>query len=104
MINSMTHYVLKRTEFSKRQVSSSPRRWRGLVIFGAQPVDPDVDAAAEQQRQLTGVMLGVTKVVQQELADVQFVPPEPAALEGPFVSQPLEGFAALSQAVIGVVR
>ena len=52
---------------------------------------------------MTGVVLGVSQVVQQELADVQLVPREPAALEGPFVSQPLEGFVALPQAVSGVV-
>ncbi len=61
-------------------------------------------AAAEQQGQLTGVVLSVAEVVQQELADVQLVPREPTALEGPFVSQPLEGFVALPQAVIGVVE
>jgi len=37
---------------------------------------------AEKYDQLTGVVLGVSQVVQQELANVEFVPRESAALEG----------------------
>ena len=81
-----------------------PRRRRRLIVFGSQPFNADVGGAAEKHDQLTGVVLGVSQVVQQELADVQLVPREPAALERPFVGQPLEGFVALPQAVIGVVK
>jgi len=79
-----------------------PGRKRGLVVAGAHPVDANAGAAAKNQRQLARVMLNVAKVVQQELADVQLVPPEPATLEDPFVGQLPKGRNALLQAVIGV--
>ena len=65
--------------------ADSPGRRRWFIVFGAQPVDPDVGTAAQEQSQLTGMVLGVTEIVEQELADVQFVPPEPAPLESAFV-------------------
>jgi hypothetical protein len=66
-----------------------------LIVPGSQPLDADICAAAETRDQLTGVVLGVSQVIQQELADVQLVPPEPAAIEGSFVSQLLEGLVVL---------
>lgn len=86
------------------RIVRNPRRRGRLIVLGSQPLNADIGVAAEKHDQLTGVVLGVSQVVQQELADVQLVPREPAALEGPFVSQPLEGFVALPQAVIGVVK
>jgi hypothetical protein len=66
-----------------------------MIAFGPQPLDADVGPAAEQQDQLTGVVLKVAKVVEHELADVQLVPPEPAPRGGPFIGQLLERLLAL---------
>ena len=81
-----------------------PRRRRRLIVPGSQPVNADTGVTAEKYDQLTGVVLGVSQVVQQELANVEFVPRESAALEGAFVSQPLERFVALPQAMIRVIK
>jgi hypothetical protein len=59
---------------------------------------------AEKHGQLTGVVLGVSEIVQQELANVQVVPRKTAALERSVVSQLLENFVALSEAVIRVIE
>ena len=75
-----------------------------MTVFRAQPFAADPGAAAEQERQLTGVVLGVTEIVQQELADVQLVPPEAAPFEGALIGQLLEGLVAFAEAVVGVVQ
>ena len=45
-----------------------PRRRRRLIVPGSQPGNADTGVTAEQHDQLTGVVLGVSQVVQQELA------------------------------------
>lgn len=75
-----------------------------MVVPGAEPLDAHPGAAAEDQDQLAGVVLGVPQVVQEELADVQLVPPEPAALQRPFVRQLFECLVALPQTVVGVLQ
>jgi hypothetical protein len=59
---------------------------------------------AEKHDQLTGMVLGMSQVVQQELANAQLVPRESAALKGALVSQLLESFVTLPEAVIGVIK
>ena len=89
---------------AKRRNAPLPRRRSRLIGLGSQPVCADVGVPAEKHDQLTGVVLGVSQVVQQELANVQLVSRESAALEGAFVSQPLERFVALPQAMIRVIK
>jgi hypothetical protein len=59
--------------------------WR-LVLFGAEPFDSHIGATTEDQSDLSGVVLRVPQVVDQELSDIQLVPPEAAALLGTVLS------------------
>jgi hypothetical protein len=47
-----------------------PRRQRRLIVPSPQPVNANTRVTAEKHDQLTGVVLGVSQVVQQELANV----------------------------------
>jgi len=64
-------------------------------------MDTAAGAEAEEQGQLTGVVLGVAQGVEQELADVELVPREAAAFDA-LSGQAIEGVVAFMQAVIGV--
>ena len=84
--------------------SALPRLQRRLIVPGSHPAKADMGVTAKKQDQLTGVVLGVPQVVQQELADGQVVPRESAALAGTLVSEPLESFITLPKAVLGVIE
>jgi hypothetical protein len=80
-------------------------RWqRRLIVPRSQPVNADTRVTAEKHDQPTSVVLGLSQVVQQELANAQLVPRKSAALGGAFVSQPLESFVTLSEAMISVIK
>jgi len=81
-----------------------PRWQRRLTVPGSQPANADTSVTAEKHDQLTGVVLGMSQVVQQELANAQLVPRESAALKGALVSQLLESFVTLPEAVIDVIK
>jgi hypothetical protein len=59
---------------------------------------------AEKHDQLTGVVLGVSQVIEKELTYVQVVPRETTAIESQIVCQLLECFIALPEAVVGVFK
>ena len=96
--------IVEREMIAKRRTALLPRRRRRLIVLGSQPVYADIGVPPENYDQLTRVVLGVSQVIQQELANVQVVPRETAALEGPIVSQLLECFVAFPEAVIGVLK
>lgn len=79
-----------------------PCRRRRLIALGSQPGYADIGVPAEKHDQLTGVVLSVSQGIEKELAYLQVVPRETTALERQTVSQLLEPFVALQEAVIGV--
>jgi hypothetical protein len=81
-----------------------PCRRRRLIALGSQPGYADIGVPAEEQCQLTGVVLSMSQVIEKELTYVQVVPRETTALESQSVSQLLERFVALTEAVIGVLK
>lgn len=56
-------------------------RW-GLILIGSHPIDPNIGPTAKEQYNLCGMVLGVTKIIEEEFADVEFIPPEAASLLG----------------------
>src|SRR5205807_3317084 len=91
-------------QVSKEMSQPLPCRRRRLIALGSQPGYADIGVPAEEQYQLTGVVLSMSQVIEKELTYVQVVPRETTALESQIVSQLLERFVALTEAVIGVLK
>jgi hypothetical protein len=89
---------------AKRRAEPLPCWRRRLIVLGSQPVYADIGVPPEKHDQLTGVVLSVSQVIEQELTYVQVVPRETTAPESQIVSQLLERFVALLEAVIGVLK
>ena len=73
-------------------------------MFGAEPLSAYISLAAKDQSKLSSVVLRMAKTVDQELADIEFVPPEPTALLRALFSQGVKHLLTLLAAVAGVVE